>query len=44
MKLLHLRTHEGGYWHSHPGHGVFALVAGILLALLIVLLLVPTAR
>lgn len=44
MKLLHFRTHDGGYWHSHPGQGIFALIAGILLALLVVLTLVPTAR
>lgn len=42
--LLHLRTHDGGLFHSHPFHSAFALVASFVLAMLVVLLFVVTAR
>lgn len=42
--LLHFRTHEGGYFHTHPFHAMFSLLASFVLALLIVLLLVASAR
>jgi len=42
--LLHFRTHEGGYFHAHPFHAMFSLLASFVLALLIVLLLVASAR
>ncbi|HXR16659.1 MAG TPA: hypothetical protein VN777_10715 [Terriglobales bacterium] len=42
--LMHFRTHEGGLFHSHPFHPAFALIASFVLALLFVLLFVPTAR
>jgi len=42
--LLHFRTHEGGYFHSHPFHATFSLLASFVMALLIVLLLVASAR
>jgi hypothetical protein len=42
--LLHFRTHDGGYFHSHPFHSAFSLIASFVLAMLIVLLLVSSAR
>jgi len=42
--LLHFRTHDGGFFHSHPFHSAFSLVASFILAMLIVLLFVATAR
>jgi hypothetical protein len=42
--LLHFKTHDGGYFHSHPLHSVFSLIASFILSVLIVLLLVSTAR
>lgn len=42
--LLHFRTHDGGYFHSHPFHSVFSLIASLVLSVLIVLLLVSSAR
>jgi hypothetical protein len=42
--LLHFRTHDGGYFHSHPLHPVFSLIATFVLSVLIVLVLVSSAR
>ena len=42
--LMHFRTHEGGLFHGHPFHSAFALMSSSLLALLLVLLFVATAR
>lgn len=42
--LVHLKSHRSRDFHFHPQHALFALVSSILLALLIVLILVPTAR
>jgi hypothetical protein len=42
--LLHFRTHHGGPSHSHPFHSAFSLLASFVLAVLIVLLFVATAR
>jgi hypothetical protein len=44
MKALHFRTHDGGYFHSHPLQSTFSLIASCVLAVLIVLLFVATAR
>lgn len=44
MSLMHLRTHRDSYFHVHPFHGMFSLVASFVLALLIVLVLVSSAR
>jgi len=44
MKALHFHTHDGGYFHSHPLHPAFSLIASCVLAMLIVLLFVATAR
>lgn len=41
---LHFRTHDGGYFHSHPFHSVFSIVASFILSALIVLVLVSSAR
>ena len=42
--LLHFKTHEEGYFHSHPLHGAFSLITTLVMAMLIVLLLVMSAR
>ena len=40
----HWRTERGCYFHAHPLHAVFSLVASMLLAGLIVLVLVLSAK
>jgi|HubBroStandDraft_2_1064218.scaffolds.fasta_scaffold1013814_1 hypothetical protein len=42
--LLHFRTHSGRYFHSHPLHGTFSLITTLVMAMLIVLLLVMSAK
>jgi hypothetical protein len=42
--LLHFRTHDGRYFHSHPLHGTFSLITTLVTAMLIVLLLVMSAK
>jgi len=42
--LMHVRTHDGGFFHGHPFHSAFALIASFVLAMLFVLLFVATAR
>jgi len=42
--MLHFRTHDGGHFHTHPLQATFSLLASFVLALLIVLVLVATAR
>jgi hypothetical protein len=42
--LMHFRTHEDRYFHWHPLHAMFALIASTMLAALIVLMLVVSAR
>jgi hypothetical protein len=42
--LLHLKRHEEQYFHVHPFHGMFSLIASSLLAALVVLMLVLSAR
>ena len=42
--LLHFRTHDGGYFHGHPFHSAFSLIASFVLAMLVVLLFVATLR
>ncbi len=41
---MHWRTERGRYFQAHPLHAVFSLVASMLLAGLIVLVLVLSAR
>jgi hypothetical protein len=43
--FLHVRHHHDNYFHSHPLHGAFSLIASLLLAgLIVITLLVTTAR
>ena len=42
--LLHFRTHNGRYFHSQPLHGTFSLITTLVMAMLIVLLLVMSAK
>jgi hypothetical protein len=42
--LLHFRTHNVRYFHSHPLHGTFSLITTLLMAMLIVLLFVMSAK
>lgn len=41
---IHLKRHGGSYFHLHPLHAVFSLMASFVLAVLIVLMLVRSAR
>jgi hypothetical protein len=41
---VHLKSHRNRDFHFHPQHALFALFGSFVLALLIVLILVPTAR
>lgn len=41
---IHLKRHGGSYFHLHPSHAVFSLIASFVLAVLIVLMLVRSAR
>jgi hypothetical protein len=42
--LLHFRTHDERYFHSHPLHGTCSLITTLVMAMLIVLLFVMSAR
>jgi hypothetical protein len=42
--LLNFRIHNGRYFHSHPLHGAFSLITTLVMAMLIVLLLVMSAK
>jgi len=42
--LPHFRTHDERYFHSHPLHGTFSLITSLVMAMLIVLLLVMSAK
>lgn len=41
---IHLKRHGDSYFHLHPLHAVFSLIASFVLAVLIVLTLVLSAR
>jgi hypothetical protein len=41
---IHFKRHGDSYFHLHPLHAVFSLIASFVLAVLIVLMLVPSAR
>jgi hypothetical protein len=41
---MHWRTERGRHFHGHPLHATFSLIASMLLAGLIVLVLVLSAR
>lgn len=42
--LLHFKTHDQRYFHTHPLQGTFSLMTTMVLALFMVLLLVMSAR
>jgi hypothetical protein len=42
--LMHFTTHRDRYFHAHPLHGTFSLIASLALAGLVVLMLVLSAR
>jgi hypothetical protein len=42
--MLHFRHPREHYFHAHPLHGTFSLIASMLLAALIVLVFVASAR
>ena len=41
---IHLKRHGDSYFHLHPLHAVFSLIASFVLAVLIVLTLVLSAE
>jgi hypothetical protein len=41
--LTHFRTHDDRYFHWHPLHAMFALMASAMLAVLMLLILVVSA-
>jgi hypothetical protein len=42
--LIYLKRHGDGYFHLHPQHAIFSLGASLVLAVLLVLILVSSAR
>lgn len=42
--LTHLKTHGNSYFHLHPQHALFALVASFFLTVIVMLVLVSSAR
>lgn len=42
--LIHLKEHGNSHIHLHPQHAIFLLVASFVLAVLVVLVLVSSAR
>ena len=42
--LLHFKGHGDSYLHLHPQHAIFSVVATLMLAVLVVLILVSSAR
>jgi hypothetical protein len=42
--LIHLKSHGNTYFHFHPQLALFSLVASFVLAVLVVLILVSSAR
>ena len=42
--LIHLKRHGEGYLHLHPLHAMFSVIASFGLAVLVVLMLVSSAR
>ena len=42
--LIHVKGHGNCNFHLHPQHALFSLVASIVLAVLMVLILVSSAR
>lgn len=44
MRTLHMRHHDAHYFHPHPLHGLFSLLASLALAGLIVIAFAIAAR
>ena len=42
--LIHLKRNGGVYFHLHPLHAMFSLIAAFVLAVLVVLMLVSSAK
>ncbi len=42
--LMHFKGHGDSYFHLHPQHALFSLVASLVLAVLVVFILVSSAR
>ena len=42
--LLYFRSHDESDFHSHPLHGTFSLITTLVMAMLIVLSLVMSAK
>jgi hypothetical protein len=42
--MLHPRTHSDPYFHLHPMHSAFSLIASLVLAGMVILLLTVSAR
>jgi len=42
--FMHWRTGHDPYFHAHPWHAAFSLIASMLLAGLVVLMMVVSAR
>ena len=42
--LIHFSGHGDSYFHAHPLHATFSLIASFVLAVLVVLMLVLSAR
>lgn len=42
--LTHLKRHGDSYFHLHPQHAIFSLVASFVLAVLVVLILASSVR
>ena len=42
--LIHLKRYGDSYFHLHPQHAILSLVASLVLAVLVVLILVSSAK
>jgi hypothetical protein len=42
--LIYLKGHGNSYFHLHPQHAIFSLVASLMFVVLVVLILVLSAR
>lgn len=42
--MLHSRTHRDPYFHLHPMHSLFSLIASLILAGMVILMLTVSAR
>jgi hypothetical protein len=42
--LIHFKGHGSSYFHFHPQHALFSLVASFVLAVLVLLVLISSAE